>query len=137
MSQDAYPVPKDFQARAHITEPRYQEMYQRSVDDPEGFWSEQAHAFLTWSGTWKKVLDWDFKTGYVRWFEGGRLNACYNCVDRHLAARGEQAAIVWEGNEPGENRSITYRELYEQVCRPGRSLRSPGVDRQAREVLAE
>jgi len=98
MNQELYPVPKEFREHAHITEPKYLEMYRRSVEDPESFWSEQANAFLTWSGTWKKVLDWNFEKGHIRWFEGGRLNACYNCIDRHLAKRGEQTAIIWGMN---------------------------------------
>lgn len=127
MSQDSYPIPAEFQQRAHITEQQYHDLYRRSVDDPEGFWSKQADTFLRWSGRWKKVLDWDFTKGHVRWFEGGKLNACDNCVDRHLATRGEQTAIIWEGNEPGESRTITYRELHEQVCRLANVLKSRGI----------
>lgn len=135
MSQDIYPVPEGFRDQAHITEQRYQEMYRRSVEDPEGFWSEQARVFVTWSGTWKKVLDWDFKQGHIRWFEGGRLNACYNCVDRHLVERGEQIAIVWEGNEPDQSRTITYRELHEQVCRFAHVLKDRGISKGDRVCL--
>lgn len=135
MSHDTYPVPEGFREQAHITEQRYQDMYQRSVDDPAGFWSEQARAFVTWSGPWQKVLDWDFKQGHIRWFEGGRLNACYNCVDRHLAARGEQTAIVWEGNEPDQGRTITYRELHEQVCRFANVLKARGIGKGDRVCL--
>ena len=135
MSQDSYPIPKDFQQRAHITEQGYQDLYRRSVDDPEGFWGEQADTFLHWSGRWKKVLDWDFTKGHVRWFEGGKLNACENCVDRHLADRGDRTAIIWEGNEPGESRAITYRELHEQVCRLANVLKSRGVGKGDRVCL--
>jgi len=127
MSQDLYPVPEEFRRHAHITEPRYQDLYRRSLEDPEGFWSEQAQAFVSWSGTWNKVLDWDFDKGHIRWFEGGKLNACYNCVDRHLVERGEQPAIIWEGNEPDQSRRITYRELHEQVCRLANVLKARGI----------
>ncbi|MDO9116512.1 MAG: acetate--CoA ligase [Nitrospira sp.] len=127
MSQDLYPVPEEFRTQAHITEPRYQDLYQRSVEDPEGFWSEQAKRSVSWSGPWSRVLDWDFKTGHIRWFEGGKLNACYNCVDRHLVERGEQPAIIWEGNEPDQSRRITYRELHEQVCRVANVLKKRGI----------
>ncbi|MDH4098738.1 MAG: acetate--CoA ligase, partial [Nitrospira sp.] len=135
MSQDSYPIPDEFRTHAHITEQRYREMYRRSVEDPEGFWTEQATTFIDWSGTWRRVLDWDFTTGHVRWFEGGRLNACYNCVDRHLAARGDQTAIIWEGNEPGQSRSITYRELHEQVSRLANVLKERGIGKGDRVCL--
>jgi acetyl-CoA synthetase len=117
MRQESYPISDEFRKRAHIIEQRYRDLYKRSVEDPEGFWSEQADQFVSWSGRWKRVLEWDFPKGHVRWFEGGRLNACFNCVDRHLATRGEQTAIIWEGNEPDQSRTITYRELHQQVCR--------------------
>ena len=135
MSQQTYPVPEDFRDHAHITAPRYQDMYQRSVEDPEGFWSEQAKRFVSWSGPWNKVLDWDFKKGHIRWFEGGRLNASYNCIDRHLAERGEQTAILWEGNEPDQDRTITYRELHEQVCRFANVLKDRGIGKGDRVCL--
>ncbi len=135
MSQDSYPIPEEFQRRAHITEQRYRDLYRRSVDDPEGFWSEQAESSLNWSGRWKKVLDWDFTKGHVSWFEGGKLNACDNCVDRHLATRGGQTAIIWEGNEPGESRSLTYRELHEQVCRLANVLKIRGIGKGDRVCL--
>jgi len=135
MSQDLYPVPEEFRTHAHITEPRYQDLYQRSVEDPEGFWSKQAKRFVSWSGPWNRVLDWDFKTGYIRWFEGGKLNACYNCVDRHLVERGEQLAIIWEGNEPDQSRRITYRELHEQVCRLANVLKARGIGKGDRVCL--
>ena len=135
MSQEQYPIPDEFRKHAHITEERYQELYRRSIDDPEGFWDEQADQFLNWSARWTKVLDWDFSKGYVRWFEGGRLNACFNCVDRHLATRGAQTAIMWEGNEPGESRTITYRELHEQVCRLANVLKDRGIGKGDRVCL--
>ncbi|MDP3090539.1 MAG: acetate--CoA ligase [Nitrospira sp.] len=135
MSEAQYPVPEEFRRQAHITESRYQDMYQRSVEDPEGFWSEQAQEFVTWSGPWNRVLDWDFKTGHVRWFEGGKLNASYNCIDRHLAGRGEQTAIIWEGNEPSQSRSITYRELHAQVCRFANVLKDRGIGKGDRVCL--
>ncbi len=135
MSQERYPIPDEFRTHAHITEKRYQEMYRRSVEDPEAFWSEQAGTFVNWAERWKKVLDWDFKKGYVRWFEGGRLNACYNCVDRHVATRGDQIAIIWEGNEPDQSRTVNYRELHEQVCRLANALKDRGIGKGDRVCL--
>ncbi len=135
MSHNIYPIPVEFQKGAHITEQRYRDLYRRSIDDPEGFWSEQADRFVSWSARWNKVLDWDFSKGHVRWFDGGRLNACFNCVDRHLGTRGAQRAIIWEGNEPGENRTITYRELHEQVCRLANVLKERGIGKGDRVCL--
>ncbi len=129
MSEEkVYPVPAAFAARAHIgSEARYRELYERSVRDPEGFWAEQARELLDWERPWDRVLDWDFHTARIRWFEGGRLNVCYNCVDRHLAHRGDQTAILWEGDDPGRDEAITYRELHERVCRFANVLKARGV----------
>jgi acetyl-CoA synthetase len=127
MSHNIYPILDAFRKGAHITEEQYRDLYRRSIEDPEGFWSEQADAFVSWSARWNKVLDWDFTRGHVRWFDGGRLNACFNCVDRHLTTRGAQTAIIWEGNEPDESRTITYRELHEQVCRLANVFRDRGI----------
>jgi acetyl-CoA synthetase len=126
-----YPVPAGFAARAHITEPMYQEMYQRSVDDPEGFWAEQAEKFITWSKKWDKVQDWSFAEDdlHIEWFKGGKLNVSYNCLDRHLETRGDQTAIIWEGDNPAEDRTVTYRELHAVVNRFANALKARGVKR--------
>ncbi|MEN8170732.1 MAG: acetate--CoA ligase [Pseudomonadota bacterium] len=123
-----YPVPSDFAASAHIDEARYNEMYQRSVDDPEGFWGEQAREFLDWSKPWDRVLDWNFDNDLqIKWFEGGKLNVAHNCIDRHLESRGEQTAIIWEGDDPTNDKKITYKELHEEVSKFGNLLKSRGV----------
>jgi len=124
-----YKVPSELASKAHIDAGEYKEMYKRSVDDPEGFWAEQAEAFLDWSKPFDKdkVLDWDFKEAHIRWFEGGKLNAAYNCVDRHLEKRGDQPAIIWEGDEPDDAKTITYKELHEQVCKFANVLKEQGV----------
>ncbi|HEB56519.1 MAG TPA: acetate--CoA ligase [Gammaproteobacteria bacterium] len=128
MSQEKiYPVPENIAARAHITEDDYFRMYQQSVDDPASFWGEQAKEFLDWSKPWDKVLDWDYKKGHIRWFEGGKLNLSVNCIDRHLASRGDQTAIIWEGDDPSVDQKITYRELHRQVCKLANVLKSRGV----------
>ncbi|HRE56029.1 MAG TPA: acetyl-coenzyme A synthetase N-terminal domain-containing protein, partial [Candidatus Competibacter sp.] len=103
-----YPVPAEVAANAWINNDQYLSMYKRSVDDPEGFWAEQAGQLLTWSKRWDKVLDWDFTKGHIRWFDGGKLNVSQNCLDRHLATRGNQIAIIWEGDNPSEDQKITY-----------------------------
>ncbi len=122
-----YPVPAPVAAHAHIDAAKYQALYQRSVDDPDGFWSEQAKAFVTWSKPWSKVSEWDYHKGHIRWFEGGKLNVSYNCLDRHLATRGEQVAIIWEGDDPAEDRKITYRQLHAEVNKFANVLKGRGV----------
>ena len=122
-----YPAPQRFRDEAHINEARYAEMYERSVRDRDGFWSEQATAFLDWYAPFSEVCSHDFVNGRVRWFDGGTLNACTNCVDRHLPERAEQTAIIWEGDDPDTHKVITYRELADEVCRLANALASRGV----------
>ena len=122
-----YDIPASFTKNAHIDEAQYLSMYQRSVEDPSAFWAEQADTFLRWDKRWETVLDWDFHKGHIRWFDGGKLNACYNCVDRHLETRGDQTAFIWEGDDPDRDARVTYRELHEHVCRLANVLKSRGV----------
>ena len=124
-----YPIDPAIAARAHITEDSYRSLYQQSIEHPEQFWSEQASAFLTWFKRWDddKVMDYNYPKGYIRWFEGGQLNVSYNCLDRHLESRGDQTAIIWEGDDPGKDKHISYRELHEQVCKFANVLKSLGV----------
>ena len=123
-----YPVPAQTAAGAHINADKYQQMYQRSVSDPDGFWGEQAEQFLTWFTKWDKVSEWDYdKNVDIKWFSGGKLNVSYNCLDRHLATRGDQTAIIWEADDPNVSKHITYRELHDQVCRFANVLKSRGV----------
>jgi len=124
-----YPVPAEFASKSHIDDARYQEMYQRSIDDPEGFWAEQAEQFITWFKPWDKVLDWSYdkKDLHIKWFEGGKLNVCYNCIDRHLDTRGDQVAIIWEGDDPATDSKITYRELHGHVSKLANVLKARGV----------
>ena len=105
----------------------YKAVYQRSVEDPEGFWAEQAGSF-DWRKPWDKVLDWNFRDLDVKWFIGGKLNITENCLDRHLAERGDQTAIIFEPNDPnGETTTYTYRQLYEEVCKTANALHAMGV----------
>ncbi len=127
-SQDTiYDIIPEAAARAHINDAQYQEMYKRSIEDPEGFWAEQATEFLDWSKPWDKVREFDFKKGHIRWFEGATLNVSYNCLDRHLETRGDQTAIIWEGDDPSDDKKISYRELHEDVCKLANVLKSRGV----------
>ncbi|QYZ67012.1 MAG: acetyl-CoA synthetase [Gammaproteobacteria bacterium (ex Lamellibrachia satsuma)] len=127
--EKVYPVPADFAAQANITAEQYQEMYQRSVDDPEGFWGEQAEEYLTWFSKWDKTLDWSFAEDdlHIEWFKGGKLNVSYNCLDRHLETRGDQTAILWESDDPGVDKKITYSELHADVNKFANVLKSRGV----------
>jgi len=122
-----YPVKSDIAARAHVNSlEEYRRLYRLSLDDPEGFWRKQAD-LLTWYHPPSSVLDTDMKEVDFAWFGGGRLNACFNCVDRHLPTRGDQVAIIWAGDEPGEYRNITYAELKHNVARVANVLLAHGV----------
>ncbi len=127
MSEKVYPVPSEVAAKAWLSEADYLAMYRRSVEDPDGFWAEQAEKFLTWFKRWDKVDGSDLSKGVIRWFEGGKLNVSYNCLDRHLESRGDQVAIIWEGDDPADSKRITYRQLHEQVCRFANVLKAKGV----------
>jgi len=99
-----YDIKPEIAANAHITAESYKALYQRSIAEPEAFWTEQAEQFLDWSKPWDKVMDCDFKTGHIRWFGGGKLNVSVNCLDRHLATRADQVAIIWEGDNPAQDK---------------------------------
>ena len=128
-SEKTYPVSAAAAGRALITEAQYQEMYARSVDDPDGFWADQADKFVTWFKKWDTVSNWNYDDANIRWFEGAKLNVAYNCVERHLDKRADQVAIIWEGDEPDVDKKLTYRELHEEVCRLGNALKSRGVNK--------
>ena len=122
-----YPVKPEIAASAHIDSEAYKTLYQQSINDPEHFWAEQAEQFLTWSKRWDSVMNCDYLTGHIRWFEGGELNVSVNCLDRHLETRADQVAIIWEGDDPNQDKKITYRELFESVCQFSNVLKSLGV----------
>lgn len=124
---EIYPVPSDTKTRTLIDEATYDSMYQRSIADPDGFWSDQANAFLLWQKPWQTVSEADMPSGNIRWFDGGQLNVSVNCIDRHLPERAEQTAIIWEGDEPSDDTRISYQELYERVCQLANGLRARGV----------
>ena len=124
--KNSYPVP-DSLNDAHINPEQYEAMYRSSLDDPDGFWAKQASDYVTWFEPWNKVQNSDFTTGDIRWFEGGKLNVSYNCLDRHLETRGDQTAIIWEGDSPDDSLEITYKQLHEKVCRFANALKTRGV----------
>ena len=129
MSDKTFPVSAEFAANANINKAQYEAMYARSIEDPESFWEEQANKYVTWFEPWTKTLDWSFDQAnlHINWFTDAKLNVSYNCIDRHLETRGDQVAIIWEGDNPDESRNITYRELHEEVCRLANVLKSRGV----------
>ncbi len=124
-----FDVPEEVRKRAWINSfEQYQEMYKRSLEDPEGFWGEMAEKFITWFKKWDKVLEWEFDTPTIKWFLGAKLNACYNCLDRHMGTEREnKVAIIWEGNEPDETKKFTYKEVYEIVQKLANVLKDLGV----------
>ncbi|SEQ40746.1 acetyl-CoA synthetase [Ectothiorhodospira magna] len=123
-------VPNDFAASAHVNLEQYESMYRRSIQDPNTFWAEQAKTYLDWFQPWDSVLEGNFEgEARVTWFKGGKLNVAHNCLDRHLDTRGDQAAIIWEGDDPSEDRTITYRELHAEVCKFANVLKAKGVSK--------
>ena len=122
-----HPVQDAVRQRAHLDNDAYLRLYQQSVEQPDTFWAEQAKAFLTWFKSWDQVHASDLKQGHAEWFKGGQLNVAYNCIDRHLEKRGEQIAIIWEGDNPAESAHITYNKLHHNVSRLANVLKSRGV----------
>jgi acetyl-CoA synthetase len=122
-----YEPNKEFQKKAHIKSmDEYKKMYKESIEHPDKFWGKMAEDF-TWFKKWDKVRQFDFVEGHIKFFEGAKTNLSYNCLDRHLKKRGNQIAYLWEGNEPGEDKKITYKELHTEVCKMANVLRKMGV----------
>ena len=131
MSEELYYPPESVSSKAHIASmEQYREMYEHSVNSPDEFWAEQAERFC-WFKRWDQVRSYNYDVTQgdiqIEWFKGGQCNITSNCLDRHLETRGGQTAILWEGNEPGENKSLTYRELHREVCKFANVLKSHGV----------
>ena len=128
MSDKLYDIPPEWTKRAFINEAKYRAMYDRSIADPEGFWAEHGKR-IHWMKPFSKVKNATFGPGNVsiKWFEDGKTNAAYNCVDRHLAKRADQTAIIWEGDDPKDSKKITYRQLHDEVCRMANVLKAQGV----------
>jgi acetyl-CoA synthetase len=122
-----YPVSDSAKDRSFVDNDSYLSLYRESIEDPETFWSTQAEDFITWSRKWDKVQECDFNSASIKWFINGKLNVSYNCLDRHLEARADQVAIIWEGDDPEVDKAITYRELHEMVCRLANVLKQRGV----------
>ncbi len=118
MSEQVYEVPAEWSQRAYVDSARYAAMYERSIKDPAGFWGAEGKR-IDWFKPFTKVKNTSFDLHHVsiRWFEDGITNVAHNCIDRHLAGRGDQIAIIWEGDDPKHDRKITYRELHAEVSR--------------------
>jgi acetyl-CoA synthetase len=130
MPDRIYDVPAEWAKRAFADSTKYHAMYDRSIADPEGFWAEQGKC-IYWYRHFTKVKNTSFDPHNVsiKWFEDGTTNAAYNCIDRHLPGRGDQIAIIWEGDDPKDSRKITYKELHDQVCRFANVLRNRNVEK--------
>jgi acetyl-CoA synthetase len=128
MSDKVYDVTAEWRKRALIDDAKYKERYARSLTDPNGFWAEQAKR-LEWIKPFSKVKNTSFAPGNVsiKWFEDGKLNACFNCVDRHLETRGSQTAIIWEGDDPKDDKTVSYKQLHAEVCKFANVLKKRGV----------
>ncbi len=138
--KEVYPVPEKIKKMAYISgREAYDKIWKRSIDDPDGFWSEIAKEYVEWFKPFDKVMDYNFdiKKGdiYVKFFEGGKLNVSYNCLDKQLKTRANKVAIQFEGNEPGEDRALTYKQLHEEVCKFANVLKSLGVKKGDRVCL--
>ncbi len=130
MTEAIYPVPAEWASRAWLDDAKYKALYKRSVEDPDGFWGEMGRR-LDWIRPYNKVKHTSFDTHNVaiKWFEDGTLNVSANCIDRHLATRGDQVAIIWEGDDPTQDEKITYNQLHERVCKLANVFKAHGVKR--------
>jgi acetyl-CoA synthetase len=131
--QTVYPPPGDFSSRAHVKSlDEYRALYQRAAEHPEDFWAEMAEKEIFWFEKWHHVFEWH--PPFVKWFVGAKTNASFNCLDRHLASRGDKPALIFEG-EPGDRRVLTYKELHEHVCRFANVLKGRGYKAGDRAII--
>lgn len=135
MANELFPVPESWAKSAYCDNEKYLKMYEQSIKDPEGFWGEHAKR-IDWIKPWTKVKDSSFEGDVIiKWFVDGKLNVSANCLDRHLATRGDQVAIIWEGDDPADSKSITYKQLHEDVCRFANVLKSKGLKKGDRATI--
>ena len=136
MSDKTIPTPASFTKQANLTSEKYQEIYQKSVKNPDSFWAEEAEKHLTWYKKWDSVSTSDLSQPKIEWFKGAQLNVAFNCIDRHLAEKGNQTAIIWEPNDPNDAaKEITFNQLAEEVGRFANTLKALGVERGDRVCL--
>jgi acetyl-CoA synthetase len=129
------PVPEAFARNANLSLADYERMYEESISSPKTFWPRMAEERLDWFRKWDSVVEGDFSRGDVRWFVNGKLNASYNCLDRHLDKLGEKTAIIWEGDDPSQSRTISYAQLHREACRTANVLRKLGVAKDDRVLI--
>ena len=122
-----YPVFDSIKKNTHLSKSKYEEMYKHSIESPNEFWAQQADANVDWFEKWDTVSSQDFHSAEIKWFEGAKLNVSYNCIDRHLASRAEQVAIIWEGDDPTQSENITYQQLHDRVCQLANAMQELGV----------
>ncbi|MEE9325690.1 MAG: acetate--CoA ligase [Cocleimonas sp.] len=129
MSNVVHPLSAEFAAQANINADQYKAMYKQSIENPDEFWAEQANHYVSWFKPWDNVSDWSFDKSdlHIKWFEGATLNVSYNCLDKHLETRADQTAIIWEGDNPKEDKHISYQDLHAEVCQFANVLKSRGV----------
>ncbi len=129
LEERVFPVPEELKKVAHINSPeQYEQMWKRSVEDPEGFWAEMAEEYIEWFEKWNKVWNWDPEKVIFKMFEGAKLNVSYNCLDKHIKTwRKNKAALIWEGDDPKERRILTYLDLWREVNRFANVLKKKGV----------
>ncbi|MFT6733009.1 MAG: acetyl-CoA synthetase [Polaribacter sp.] len=123
----SHPINSDFARKAIVNNTNYNENYTKSIVNPEKYWAEKANEFIDWYKPWDSVSDVDYHKAKIAWFEGAQLNVSYNCIDRHLKDKANQTAIIFEGDEPGDHRNISYQELHDEVCRFSNLLKKSGV----------
>ena len=127
MSEKIFAVPEVMKKEAIISEEEFMTMYESSINSPEEFWPAQATKYLDWFSSWNNTYFADLPKGEIKWFEGAKLNAAYNCIDRHLDLKAKETAIIWEGDNPEEDRKITYQSLHDEVCKFSNLLKSRNV----------
>ena len=125
--EKVYPVDQKRFSNSHVNDRQYREMYESSVKNPDAFWAEYARKFITWSKPWETVSSFDFNSAKISWFDGAKLNASTNCIDRHLPKKRESNCYFVGGRRSSEHRKITYGELHEEVCRFANAMKSRGV----------
>ncbi len=122
-----YPVSEKAKAHTYIDSATYDAMYKQSIEQPDVFWGEQAKEFIDWYQPWDSVSQVDLKNSEINWFLGAKLNVSYNCIDRHLATKANDIAIIFEGDDPSDDLKVTYQELHDHVCRFANLLKERGV----------
>jgi len=132
--QKIFEIPAKAEKKAWIDNETYLRMYQESVDDPKGFWDKQAER-LDWFKKWDNTLNWDYKNGHIRWYENGKLNVSYNCLDRHLEKKGDHVALIWESDDPSVDKKFTFKELYIEVCKFANVMKEQGIQKGDRVMI--